>query len=206
MRNSYPSQMTSVCCKTCGKQFLRPSSYVEFQRKKGKELKYCSRKCMGEGQRTNLSKELFEKNSIPVPASGCWIWTGPIWESNGYGRISRNRSSGGDIGAHKASYITHKGKVPIGHVVRHLCDTPLCVNPDHLLTGTVYDNKRDAVKRQRHAHGSTSGNAKLSENDIPLIRKLLASGLSQSEVARRFGVSHGIIFNIDHNVTWRHVP
>lgn len=206
MKRIYKEKMTSITCENCNNKFERLTSYVSFQERKGKKLRFCSRSCMGIGQRMNLCPDIFQKNSIPVPFSGCWIWTGKIWESNGYGRIARQKTSGGNIGAHRASYIVHKGEIPKNEVIRHICDTPLCVNPDHLITGTVLDNKRDAVERKRHAHGETSGNAQLEDKDIPKIRSLLKSGISQSEIARKFGVSHGVIFRIHHGVTWKHIP
>lgn len=35
-------------------------------------------------------------------------------------------------------------------VVRHVCDVPLCVRPDHLIPGTQKQNVRDAMQRGRH--------------------------------------------------------
>ena len=197
--------MALIKCKECGKEFSVRTSYFLLQKKSGVATQFSSRACVGKSQRTRLDSEFFEKNSIPVPHSGCWIWSGPIWDSNGYGRISRSKSQGGDVGAHRASFLAHKGEIPENLVVRHSCDTPLCVNPDHLSLGTPSDNKHDSVIRKRHTHGRTMWNATLTESQIPEIRRMLALGISQSEVARRFGVSHGVIYRIDHKVTWRHV-
>lgn len=36
-----------------------------------------------------------------------------------------------------------------GNVVRHTCDNPRCVNPEHLVLGTQADNMQDRVDRQR---------------------------------------------------------
>lgn len=35
-------------------------------------------------------------------------------------------------------------------LVLHSCDTPACVNPDHLRVGTPLDNMQDKMKRNRH--------------------------------------------------------
>ncbi|XQA74634.1 HNH endonuclease signature motif containing protein [Xanthomonas sacchari] len=89
-----------------------------------------------------------EDRSIPVPECGCWLWTGQIGK-NGYGRdpIGARQNY---MEAHRSSYVAFKGRIAKGLLVRHKCDTPSCVNPDHLLTGTHRDNMLDMWQRNRH--------------------------------------------------------
>jgi len=47
--------------------------------------------------------------------------------------------------AHRISYELHKGIIPEGKVIRHICDNKLCVNPNHLQIGSVSDNNRDKI-------------------------------------------------------------
>ncbi len=85
---------------------------------------------------------------IHDPHSGCWLWQGSL-TSDGYGRfwlIDRH------VRAHRASYELRYGPIPEGMVVRHKCDVPQCVNPDHLELGTQADNNRDIVTRGRHVN------------------------------------------------------
>lgn len=81
------------------------------------------------------------ERTIPEPNSGCWLWAGRC-DKWGYGRCS-GRS------AHRVSFETHKEAIKPGNVIRHSCDQPSCVNPDHLLEGTQADNIQDRARRKR---------------------------------------------------------
>lgn len=58
---------------------------------------------------------------IPEPNSGCWIWLGPL-NKKGYPQNAR----------HRQMYTLHKGPIPKGLELDHLCRVRCCVNPDHL--------------------------------------------------------------------------
>lgn len=73
-------------------------------------------------------------NRYWIDESGCWLWTSTI-ASTGYARISRKA-------AHRVSYELHKGPVPTGLVLDHLCRIKHCVNPDHLEAVTQAENVR----------------------------------------------------------------
>lgn len=82
-------------------------------------------------------------------ADGCWRWTGPRLES-GYGTFG---TLGWTVLAHRASWEIANGPIPEGIVIRHTCDNPPCVRPDHLLSGTQADNIADVVERGHFQHG-----------------------------------------------------
>ena len=44
----------------------------------------------------------------------------------------------------------HFGEFDLALKVRHTCDVPSCVRPDHLILGTQSDNMMDMVSRGRH--------------------------------------------------------
>jgi hypothetical protein len=68
----------------------------------------------------------FHPNVIPEPNSGCWIWVGP-------GKIyGSTRFKYGHSLAHRVSYHEHKGAIPEGLDLDHLCKNKVCVNPNHL--------------------------------------------------------------------------
>jgi hypothetical protein len=71
--------------------------------------------------------EIFE-NTEPCPTTGCWIWRMGVG-GNGYGYAYTN---GKMVLAHRLSFLLHKGEIPDGLVIDHICGLPCCVNPDHL--------------------------------------------------------------------------
>lgn len=93
----------------------------------------------------------FEANYIPEPNSGCWIWLGPI---NSEPRATVHYLGRQDQAA-RVSYALYRGAIPQGMCVCHFCDTPLCVNPDHLWLGTRSDNMRDMYAKGRHARNGS---------------------------------------------------
>lgn len=84
-------------------------------------------------------------SNYEVAKSGCWIWQGASF-TDGYGKCGW---FGKTRRAHRVFYEVYKGAIPEGLLVLHKCDTPLCVNPDHLWLGTQNDNSRDMISKGR---------------------------------------------------------
>lgn len=122
----------------------------------------------------------------------------------GYGGTTWNMQH---IGLHVKAYCQAHGllRVPSGLVVRHKCDNPRCVNPEHLELGTTQDNTQDRVDRGRNACGSNHGRAVLSEEDVRRIRTLLGQGVSQRKIAVALGVSQRTIGRIHRGELWTSV-
>lgn len=130
--------------------------------------------------------------------SGCIRFTGHL-DGEGYGRIMVARVK---YMAHRLSYSLNNGPIPDGYVVRHKCDNPSCINPEHLEVGTQADNIADKVSRGRQARGSGVGRAILTEESV---REIRSSPLKVSELSTLYGVSVVSIRNILRRKTWQHV-
>ena len=93
-------------------------------------------------------------------------------------------------------------------VVMHKCDIRNCVNPEHLMLGTHTDNMRDKMNKRRHVQvvGVAHGKSKLTVEQVLAIRAAYATGrVSQDDLAAKFGIRQGTIYQIVHRRTWTHI-
>lgn len=134
----------------------------------------------------NLQEKL--KACSKVSPSGCWEWQ-LSRSKRGYGQISVGHQR--QAYAHRVSYFVFNGPISEGLVVRHKCDNPCCVNPEHLEVGTQADNMNDCKERGRLspppvARGENNHKTKLSEEAL---EDILTSNESAAALGRRYGVS-----------------
>lgn len=146
--------------------------------------------------------EAFERHVYPEPNSGCWLWTGGTLVCGGYGMLYAAPLR---VRAHRWSYEHFKGPIPEGLDVCHKCDTPCCVNPDHLFLGTRQDNMNDAKNKNRVAKGERHSQAVLTETQVKEIKSAIGSGAHGSELARQYGVAPMTISDIKKGRTWGHL-
>ena len=125
-----------------------------------------------------------------IDESGCWLWTGGTRQnSKGVPYPRHWTDDRKSIGAHRFSFELVRGAIPKGMYVCHKCDTPMCVNPDHLFVGTHHDNMHDMVQKKRSFTGrgeNKKGRAKLTNKQADQIRKM---DISHQKLAVMFGVS-----------------
>lgn len=134
------------------------------------------------------------------PNSGCWLWTKAL--DHGYGRI---RVNGKDARAHRASYKIFRGEIPIGMFVCHKCDTPACVNPDHLFLGYAKENHLDMENKGRMPIGNNHKSSVLSENQVLEIHKRYSSRESVDRIASDYGVHPQTVRAIGLGRNWKHI-
>lgn len=114
----------------------------------------------------------------------CWEWTGAVTPS-GYGRITHRKRKTGfrvEFYAHRISYELHRGAIPEGLVIDHLCRNRKCVNPEHLepvsnreniLRGTSPAAKAAAASQCRFGHPYSGANLYVARNGSRACRKCI---------------------------------
>jgi hypothetical protein len=135
--------------------------------------------------------------------TGCWIWTGST-RPNAKGVLYPRHTDdkGKSVSAHRFSHQHYKGDVK-GKFVCHKCDTPLCVNPDHLVAENHAWNMEDMRKKGRSYKGSGE-NANRSVLTDEQARNIKESVLPQSKLAAMYGVSQKTISRIKRGETYVH--
>lgn len=157
--------------------------------------------------RQSTPQDAFDRHApVARPGGECWLWRGPKTDK-GYGVTLIGGRAGKKHAAHRLSWELACGPIPAGQCVCHRCDTPLCVNPDHLFLGTMADNMADKVSKGRQRNGVTLGESShIAKLDMPTARDIRAQGaggVSQRALAKKYGVTKNAINLVLQNKTWR---
>lgn len=134
--------LPNISCANCGIEF-RPRDSTK---------KYCSRACVPPltPGRKPLPPRPFTEADIAsrsefVTETGCRLWNGSV-SNRGYGVMKMKCAR---FGAHRVAWSIVNGEIPAGYEVMHKCDTPTCVNADHLRLGTHAENMKDRDNKGR---------------------------------------------------------
>jgi len=122
----------------------------------------------------------------------CWLWKSvcSAWEEEEYGKMY-------GCYAHRLalSYFLQRNIMP-GTVVRHLCKTKNCVNPEHLTEGSHTENMRDKIR------DGTSKYKRLSEDAVRAIRY---SDEPHRILSKRYTVALQAISDIQCKRRWKKI-
>ena len=129
-------------CEACGRTF---SKRTRDSARQWDEKSFCSLPCANITKKSPPPHLYFWERVEKLGDDDCWIWGG-VKDQHGYGRVHFMTNK---IKAHRVSYEMRFGPIPDGNIIRHKCDNPSCVNPNHLEPGTQKDNAVDMSKRGR---------------------------------------------------------
>jgi hypothetical protein len=139
----------------------------------------------------------------PEPNTGCSLWLGACSHS-GYARYGPGR-------ANRYALEQKLGrKLLRTEQAAHKCDTPSCVNADHLFAATSQQNSDDKVAKNRQAKGESlrlaqaknrprgdlHGMSKLTEAQRTEISSRYAKEKSPGKLAKEYGVDRTRIWQI----------
>jgi hypothetical protein len=126
--------------------------------------------------------------------NGCWIYKKSA--SGSYGKV-RWRCKW--YSAHRSSYEVFVGSIPKEKWVCHKCDSPKCINPDHLFLGSPSENRRDAVAKKRIPMGENNHFSRFTDDQVTEIRKLKEEGFTYDRISKIFNCSFPYINKILSN-------
>lgn len=107
--------------------------------------------------------------------------------------------------AHRLVLTMFKGTCPEGMQGSHIDGNLLNNHIDNLKWETPLQNTRRKKDHGTQIYGSKNVLAKLTETDIPKIKKMYKQGDTQTKIAKLFGISTSIISGIIAGKRWHHV-
>lgn len=112
-------------------------------------------------------------------------------------------------GVHRVTCRVHRlvleafvGQCPEGLEGCHNDGNPANNQVGNLRWDTHTSNEADKIRHGKTNRGERQGHNRLTSSQVLEIRAMKAAGHSRQVVAKRFGVSHGTIYDIDFRKTW----
>ena len=113
---------------------------------------------------------------VALTDAGCIEWLAGL-DKDGYGKFHRGGiGAGRSARAHRWSYEYHRGPIPDGLHLDHLCRNHSCVNPDHLEPVTCRENLM---------RGDTPAARQVARTHCPLGHPYFGDNLSMRGSERR---------------------
>ena len=161
------------------------------------------------GRLSKTYRERIDKNTESV--NDCWIWRGTkqyTGKGHQHGCIWYNKKY---VQVHRLMYhnfvedVPEYERTPGSLQVNHKCKTNgTCINPLHLYLGTAKQNTKDSIEdetKNKAKKGEDNHNAILLDELVEYIKSLKGSGISQYEIANKYGVNQSQISRWWNNKT-----
>lgn len=154
----------------------------------------------------NENKDLYvnaKKIKYQVNENGCHICISHAGGGDGYPGIVRDRKSW--VMSRYVWSMAHE-TIPDNLCIMHSCDTPRCINIEHLSLGTHKENMDDLTRKNRRpdVDGFNNPNAVLAKEDIIGIKNdlMITPPLRQIDIAKKYGVQRTAISRIQREIDW----
>lgn len=136
-----------------------------------------------------------------IDEKGCHICTSHACNGDGYPYV---HLGGKYWRLSRYTYTEYKGVIPEGMVIRHTCDERKCINPDHLILGTLADNNRDRKVRGRNRNqdGVLNNRSKLCDEQV---KEIFYSKESKQKIKDEYNISLTTINCIKARTLWKHI-
>jgi len=142
-----------------------------------------------------------ERQCIYPKLGNCFICTSHPRNEHGYPKIHRD---GKQTKVSRFIFAQLFGEIPPKMEVCHKCDTPACINPEHLFLGTHLDNMLDRSSKGRNntpSHfGTKNPRVKLSEKQV---LDILNDKRKHSHIALEYGINVTTIYDIKNGRSWK---
>ena len=109
----------------------------------------------------------------------CFIWK-RCFNSDGYPRAVIRGNSNGKV-HREVCRLANPDEDIGGKVVRHTCDNIKCINPEHLVSGSVLQNVQDRVMRGRCSN-------KILHGEVFQTNRLRQQGFTYNQIADSLGI------------------
>ena len=130
----------------------------------------------------------------------CWTWLGGTdMNGNGLVKVGASRTT---KKARRVAYELTNGPIPEGLGVSVTCKNHACVRPTHLVLRNQTEVIAAATAKGKMAYGEGIGSAKLTQTQVLEIVRLANDGISQRELARRYGMNRHNIGAIVRGRAW----
>ena len=204
---------TPMVCPSCEKPFMGFKSQV----KRG--IRCCTLVCANRDRRQRTNAKVWASLLRHPNPDGCWDYTGRGIR-NGYGFIHRRDE---ESFMHRRAWVAATGgTLTHGDVIAHICDRRICCRNDdvgiyavdgvlyprrgHLFKTTITGNQADMVAKNRQAKGVATGLATLNDANVLEVRAAwTAEGITQREIAEKYGVRQGTVSRIVQRKLWTHI-
>lgn len=131
--------------------------------------------------------ERFWSKVLVKAEDDCWPWLASTI-NKGYGQMQTGRTV---VLSHRLSFELQGCPIEASTIL-HTCDNRLCCNPKHLKEGSAQDNTADMDIKGRGWWSNFYDRI----DKAAIIEEYEAGGISQRQLAKKYGVSQTAIYKI----------